>query len=140
MDISRYVRKKRLVKTRKRKETEKKEESSKNEDQTIETVESDEDVKSLEKIEKAKKKIELLLEKRKEIKQKKEAVKVSLINNFQSEIFIFTTNISYSVWLLQHFALTAFCSNSILTLTECENRENSRRKKRNKKKRKEDWK
>ena len=100
-DKFRYVRKKRLVKTRKRNETEKKEESNKNVEQTIETVESDEDVKSLEKIEKAKKKIELLLEKRKEIKQKKEAMKVSLINNYQPELF---TSLSSIVYII------AFCS------------------------------
>ena len=62
----RYVRKKRLTKSRKKEVAQPAEKEA----------DSDEDTESLEKIEKAKKKIELLLGKRKEIKQRKEAAKV----------------------------------------------------------------
>ena len=62
----RYVRKKRLTKSRKKEVTQ----------PGAKEAASDEDTESLEKIEKAKKKIELLLGKRKEIKQRKEAAKV----------------------------------------------------------------
>ena len=73
--LSRYVRKKRLIKTRKKVETvlngEPDNDMSENED-------NDENECS-EKIERAKKKIGLLLEKRREIKEKKEAIKVKLV-------------------------------------------------------------
>ena len=73
-NLFRYVRKKRLTKSRKKEVTQPAEKEA----------DSDEDTESLEKIEKAKKKIELLLGKRKEIKQRKEAAKVSWFNVFSS--------------------------------------------------------
>ena len=102
-DFSRYVRKKRLTKRRKKEELIPKENPANKE------PDSDEDSRSLEKIEKAKRKIESILEKRKEIKQKKDAIKV---RNYSRNMISRLVSIHYLVHIQHFYRILLINSNS----------------------------